>query len=146
MNKQEDQFIEHFILFGRGIGLPKSVAQTLGYLLICQPQHQSAIQVQERLGLSTGSTSRALHMLSEAGIIEQVRQPNDRKHYYKVKPNGLEGSVKRRMSGMRSAAAVAEFGLSLDATNDRLVAMRDLYSYLDGEFREVLARMEQRKG
>ena len=144
MSTQEDRFISHFVLFGRGIGLPKSVAQTLGYLLICQPQHQSAIQVQQRLNLSTGSTSRALRMLIDAGITEPVRIASDRKRYYKVRPDGLEESVRRRMAGMKGAAAIAELGLTLDTDNQRLIAMRELYTHLDQEFQGILARMDRR--
>ena len=144
MKQQEDQFIQYFVLFGAGIGLPKSVAQVLGYLLICQPLQQSASALEERLQLSTGSTSRALHMLLDAHIIEQVRIPHDRKHYYQAKKDGLEQSVRSRMSGMQAAAQVAEFGLGIDASNNRLLAMRDLYSYLDQQFRAILRDMDHR--
>lgn len=143
MRDKEDQFIRYFIQFGAGIGLPKSVAQVLGYLLVCNPHQQSALQIQERLSLSTGSTSRALHMLSSAQIIEKVRLPNDRKHYYQMKKDGLEQSVRSRMAGMRSAQQVAEFGLTLDANNQRLLAMRDLYGYLDEQFRTILQKMDE---
>lgn len=143
MRDKEDQFIGYFIHFGAGIGLPKSVAQVLGYLLVCNPVQQSALQIQERLSLSAGSTSRALHMLSGAHIIEKVRIPHDRKHYYQIKKDGLEQSVRSRMEGMRSAQQVAEFGLTLDASNQRLLAMRDLYGYLDQQFRALLRKMDE---
>lgn len=142
MKEKEDQFIGYFVRFGAGIGLPKSVAQVLGYLLICNPAQQSALQMQERLSLSTGSTSRALHMLLHANIIEKVRISGDRKYYYLLKSDGLEQSVRSRMTGMQSAQQVAEFGLTLDHTNERLIAMRDLYGYLDKQFRTVLAQMD----
>lgn len=143
MKDKEDQFINYFIRFGAGIGLPKSVAQVLGYLLICSPEEQSALQLQTRLGLSTGSTSRALHMLTAASIIKKIRLPHDRRHYYQLKKDGLEQSVKTRMAGMQSAQQVAEFGLTLDSSNERLIAMRDLYAYLDRQFQTILQKMDK---
>ena len=82
-------------------------------------------------------------MLSSAQIIEKVRLPNDRKHYYQMKKDGLEQSVRSRMAGMRSAQQVAEFGLTLDGNNQRLLAMRDLYGYLDEQFRTILQKMDE---
>lgn len=138
-------FVDKFMEFGVGIGLPRSVARVLGYLIICEPRQQSAVAVQEALQLSTGSVSIAMSMLIDMQLVERVRLPGERKHYYQLRPDGFVASVQRRLETFGIARDIAEYGLQVNAGDERLVAMRGLYGLLDVEMRAVVKKLDQFK-
>lgn len=133
-------FIDAFTAFAMGIGLPRSTARVLSFLLICEPREQTTDQLREQLGLSSGSTSIATSMLVDMQLAEVVRKPGERKHYYRLVPNGFEKLTLKRIETFKLAKGVADMGLNLDPRNDRLIAIRELYAFLDREMQDVMAR------
>ena len=136
-------FVKKFVAFGTGIGLPRSVAKVLGWLIICKPQEQSSDQVQQQVSLSAGSVSTALAMLVDMQLVERIKLPGQRKPYYRLVPNGFIKSVERRFETFKMAEQIADAGLEIAPGDDRLIAMKQLYSFLDREMQEVAKRLDK---
>ena len=142
MAKEQD-FIKEFTVFGTGIGLPKSVARILGFLIICTPQEQSSTQIQKRLNLSSGNTSMSLAMLIDMQLVERVRVVGERKHYYRLLPKGFVAAVLRRLQTFKFAENVADLGLSINPGDERLTTMKHLYAFLDKEMQGVTKKLNK---
>jgi DNA-binding MarR family transcriptional regulator len=135
-------FVDAFMKFGIGIGLPRGSARLLAYLMVCEPREQSAQQLRAMVGLSAGGASMATTMLVEMGLAEIVRKPGERRHYYRLVPDGFSALTRRRVETFGLGASIAASGLQLDPKNDRLLAVRDLYLFLEREMEAVMQRFD----
>jgi len=138
-------FAEEFGLFLEQSGLPPMAGRILGWLLVCEPEQQSAAELLRALGASKGSISMMTRLLINLGLIERVAVAGRREKYFRIRPgvwSELLGSQMARTSEMR---ALAERGLALfdgrdEAARARLEELHHLYSFMEREMPALLAR------
>jgi DNA-binding transcriptional regulator GbsR (MarR family) len=135
----QETFVEQFGLLG-DVGLPRSVTRVLGWLVVCQPRHQPAEQLQSILRLSAGSVSAATTMLVRAEIVERVTFPGDRRIYYQLPPEGWHRLIRTRVQLLARARQVAEQALDAagEQGDERLTGMRDFYGELEADLVRLL--------
>ncbi len=124
---QELNFIEEISLLIAESGLPRSVGKVLGFLLVCQPEHQSSEAIQQQLQLSTGSTSTATTLLRKIELIKPLTFPGDRRTYYQLDPDCWDRLLQLRIQQAERGMALAHKGLQLQPHNARITGMVDLY-------------------
>ncbi len=127
LNKERQLFIEEFGLFFNEVGLPRSVGRVLGLLLICEPPHQSAEQIQDTLQLSSGSVSSAMSVLNRMGIVKRKTKTGSRRLFYELDSDCWTKIIQIRLLQIKRGQQIAENGLKLSDNNTRLLGMRDLY-------------------
>jgi DNA-binding transcriptional regulator GbsR (MarR family) len=142
MNQVDAHFVDEFTVFGMGIGLPRSAARILGFMHICEPNMQTYTQIQDVLQLSTGSVSIATKLLEDMQLIERVRLPGDRRHYYRLIPNGFVRATKRRLETYSLGYEIAARGLKSHPGDSRLIGLKHLYGFLDTELKDVAQKLE----
>ena len=108
---KQNEFIEHM---GRwwevGTG-SRSAGRILGWLMICEPAHQSAAELVEALSISTGSVSTQIRFLEELQFVDRITFPGDRSTYFQLKPDvwvhvmGTEPDHLKRMMAISVAGA-----------------------------------------
>jgi DNA-binding transcriptional regulator GbsR (MarR family) len=108
---EQHEFIEHM---GRwwetGTG-SRVAGRILGWLIVCEPPHQSAADMVEALSISTGSVSTQIRLLEGLEFVERVTFPSDRSTYYQLKPDvwvhvmGTEPDHLKRMQAISEAGA-----------------------------------------
>jgi DNA-binding transcriptional regulator GbsR (MarR family) len=135
----KEAFVEQVGLLADS-GLPRSVARVLGWLVVCEPHHQSAEQLRARLRLSAGSVSSAVTMLVRAEIVARVTFAGDRRTYYRLRPDGWLRLLRTRLQLLTHGRQVADQALAAagDQSDERLRGMRDSYSLLETEFARLL--------
>lgn len=143
MNTSDATFIDEFTAFGMAIGLPRSAARVLGFLHICTPNLQSYSQIQDTLALSTGSVSIATKLLEDMQLIERVRLPGDKRHYYRLVPDGFVQATKRRLETFGKGRELASRRLESQPNDERLVMLERLYGFLDGELKGVARKLDE---
>lgn len=123
-------------------GLPRIPGRILGWLLVCEPAHQSAEELAEALTTSRGSISMATQMLIRSGSVERHPVPGSRRVHYRLRPGFWlnEAADKARAAG--EWVKLAERGLSVlddapEASRTRLREMRDMYSFLATEYARI---------
>jgi DNA-binding transcriptional regulator GbsR (MarR family) len=137
----ESEFIETMGLFGVETGSPRSLTRVMGYLLICEPVHQLASEIQKTLELSSGSVSNALMILQHAEIVRRRTFPGDRHYYYEIDPASFKAFVLKRLETMSKGAQIAQQGLDISPHNERLRAMRDIYAAYATEVETIKQRL-----
>ncbi len=88
LTEPQVQFVERVGRFWESVSLGRSAGRILGWLMICDPVHQSAADLVGRLGMSTGSVSTQLRSLQQLGLVERVTFPGNRASYYQL-PEGV---------------------------------------------------------
>jgi DNA-binding transcriptional regulator GbsR (MarR family) len=83
--------LHHFVaeigLFFEAAGSTRMAGRMLGWLLVCDPPHQSAGQLAAALHASNGSISMTTRMLIQAGLVDRVSLRGDRRTYYRLRPH-----------------------------------------------------------
>jgi DNA-binding transcriptional regulator GbsR (MarR family) len=151
MRQEEADVVESFGLFFGQWGLPRMAGRALGWLMICDPPHQSADELAEALQASRGSISSATTMLVQASLAERYALPGDRRLYYRMRGDAWTRSMRAREAAMAEMRKLAEQGLDALAdrppqVRERLEDMRGLIAYLEVEFPALLDRWEEERG
>lgn len=148
--KKKKYFAEEVGLVFEGWGLPRMAGRLLGWLLVCEPPHQSMHELVDALSASKASISNTTRMLIEIGLIERISLPEYRYDHYRIRADAWYQMAKRRTEQLTFIRQLAERGLALLKDEDpslscRLQDMRDLYVFFEQEFPGILERWKQRK-
>ncbi|WP_420640562.1 GbsR/MarR family transcriptional regulator [Candidatus Leptofilum sp.] len=138
-------YVEEFGLFFEQFGLPRTGGRILGWLLICDPPHQTMDAMAEVLQVSKSSISTASRMLIQSGLVSKVSFPGERKDFYRISAEAWEQAWSNRNAHTTTMRQLAERGLELLPDGDsehraRLQTMRDLYKFLEEELPKLTAR------
>ena len=133
------RFVEQVGVFA-DIGVPRSLAQVLAWLVVCEPHHQSAEQIRTTLKMSAGSVSAAATMLVRGGVVARRTFPGDRRTYYELRSDGWQRLLRGRLQTLAEVRRVAEEAIAAAAGEDdeRLRGMRDFYADCESQFAKIL--------
>ena len=121
-------------------GLPPSYIQVFGWLVVCDPPHQSVEELRQTLGLSAGAISMATAALMRMGIVERIAQPGRRRLFYRLHPAAWERVLRLRLEALSQARAAAEDALAqAPEPQSRLAGMRDMYAWFESRITDLLA-------
>ncbi|TDC80567.1 MarR family transcriptional regulator [Actinomadura sp. 7K507] len=135
---------EHLALVLAQGGLQKATARVLAAFMFADEDSVTAPDLAERLGISSGSVSGAIKMLSTVGLIERAPAPGSRREHYRVR-EGAWATLMSAQNGMVQAMfeaadrGIEAAGPGSPATR-RLDEMRDFYGFM---FREMPALIER---
>jgi DNA-binding transcriptional regulator GbsR (MarR family) len=132
----ESQFVEEMGQFLASLGMTPMAGRMWGWLLICEPEEQTAAQVAEALQASRGAISGTARLLGNAGLVRRSTRRGDRKEYFSAPPEALDSMLGSAASIYRQMRSIAERGLV--ATADRPIQARARLQ----EFRDVMAFVE----
>jgi len=110
LSEPQVQFVERVGRFWEGVAMGRSAGRILGWLMICEPVHQSAADLVSTLGMSTGSVSTQIRQLQRMGLVERLTFPGDRASYYQLPESVWSKSMNtefERLADMRALAASA---------------------------------------
>ncbi len=142
------QFIEDVgVLYGE-MGFPRMAGRIFGWLLVCEPPHQSAEQLATIVEASKGSISSMTRLLIQMGMVERIGIPGRRDTYYRIRSGSWSELMKNHLSNLTAMRKLAERGLDLmtDRAHElcqRLQALRDFHAFLEREIPALLDRYEQ---
>ena len=144
------QLVEDVGLSLDGFGLPRIAGRIVGWLLVCDPPHQSADELQQVLSASKGSISTNVRLLRQRGVLERVSLPGQRRTFYRISSRSWSEQLRARMATISSLRRLAERGLELlenePATRrKRLSQLFDIYSFLEQEMPVLLDRFARQQ-
>lgn len=149
-NDQLLHYVEEFGLFFEQFGLARTAGRMLGWLLVCDPPHQTMDELVEVLQVSKSSISTTSRMLIQSGLVSKVSFPGERKDFYRVSDDAWVQAWLSRNHQTIAMRQLADRGLALlpEAELDRrnrLETMRDLYKFLEEELPKLTERwLEER--
>lgn len=148
-----DEYVEEIGLFFANAGLPRMPGRVLGWLLVCEPAHQSAEELAAALRVSSGSVSMAVRMLVQAGAVERYALTGSRRTFYRLRPGFWLREAEEKAKLAAEWRKLADRGLAMlddtpgedqAARSLRLEEMRDMYAFLETEYAQIDARWRQR--
>ncbi len=145
---REEHFVEEVGLIVAEMGETRMLGRVVGHLLVCDPPHQTAQEVADRLGASRGAVGAAIRQLLRAGILDKHAVPSSRATYVRIQDHPWPELLRRWLAFLRLFVEVADDGLSLldDAPPERrrrLERLREFFRYLEREIPPVIDRCPQ---
>jgi DNA-binding transcriptional regulator GbsR (MarR family) len=146
----EAAYVEELAILYESFGFPRMAGRIMGWLLICDPPHQSLEQLGKVLKASKGSISTMTRLLLQFGIARRVSLPGDRRDYIAIPEGWLSSLWAQQTHRSHAVAQIAAKGLQLlqGATGQRrprLQELHDMYEFLDREMPQLLARWQREK-
>ncbi len=125
-------------------GMQKATARVLAALLFAESASVTAPELAEQLGISSGSVSGAIKMLSTVGLIERVPAPGSRREHYRLRDGAWATLMSAQNGVVKAMFEAADQGIAAtgpdSAAARRLGEMRDFYGFM---FRELPALVER---
>lgn len=140
-------FVERISRMLAAGGLPPMAGRIWGFLLVCDPPHQTAAQLGDALAASRGSISGMIRLLEPAGLVHRTTRPGDRREYLSVPPGSIVAILESRLPATVAWRRLAEEGLELLADRPpelrtRLEEVRDVYLHMERELPAMLDRFK----
>lgn len=131
------------------MGSSRIAGRVMGWLLVCEPEHQSASELTRAIQASKASISTVLRSLLAARLVERMGLPGSRRTYYRLRPDAWSEMFQAKLAFNSALREVAEKGLKLIGVKkrrrSRLEEMRSFYRFLDEEMPVVLERWKARR-
>ena len=144
MTPGESEFVEEMGQFLSSLGMTPMSGRMWGWLLICEPQEQTAAQIAEALHASRGAISGTARLLATSGLIRRSTRPGDRREYFSAPSGGLESLLASAGALYHRLGEIAERGLAAiadhtPASRARLEEFRDVMAFVETEVPRLVA-------
>ena len=133
----EARFVSEMGQFLASVGMTPMAGRMWGWLLICEPEEQTAADIADALQASRGAISGTARLLANAGMIRRTTRPGDRREWFSAPPEALDSLLASAAALYRQMREIAAHGLA--ATADRSVESRARLQ----EFHDVMAFVER---
>ncbi|MGH8572278.1 MAG: GbsR/MarR family transcriptional regulator [Gammaproteobacteria bacterium] len=144
------RFVDEVGLFYEDLGLPRSWGRVLGWLMVCEPDYQSAEDLATILHASRGSISMTTRSLVRAGLVERQPMRGDRRTYYRIRPGAWTALFEQQTRTTTRLRELAKRGLAaLEGESaqrrHRLEELEDLATFYEREAPALLARWHRER-
>jgi DNA-binding transcriptional regulator GbsR (MarR family) len=144
-------FADEMGLLYDDLGLPRAWGRVLGWLLVCEPDSQSAEDLAAVLHASRGSISMATRSLIRMGNVERQAKRGDRRTYYRIRPGTWTAVFEHQIQSATKLRQLAKQGLELlndepTTRRDRLQELHELTSFYERECLTLIARWHRDRG
>jgi DNA-binding transcriptional regulator GbsR (MarR family) len=143
--KELVSFADEIGLLYDDLGLPRAWGRVLGWLLVCEPDYQSAEDLATALHASRGSISMATRSLIRMGNVERHTRRGDRRSYYRLRSGTWTIVFKHLIESITKLRQLAKQGLGLlndePATRrERLQELHDFTTFYEQECLALITR------
>ena len=145
---EKKHFIEDVGLLFEQSGQPRMSGRIIGWLLICDPPHQSMSELAQVLGASKASISTMTRLLLQVGLIERVGVPGHRRDHFRIKAGAWMEMMQQHLDEIKAGRQLADRGLELmegksAELKQRLKEAREMYVFFEEEYPAMLERWER---
>jgi len=147
-SKQE--FAEEVGLYFDRFGITRMAGRILGWLLVCDPPHQTINDLAEALQASKGSISSMTRALIQMGLVERFSIPGHRRDYFRIRSGGWAAILEYMAVEYRRFRELAERGLRTleddgPEVRERLEDMRDVCAFFERETPRLVEQYRQER-
>ncbi len=144
------EFSERMGRVSEGHGHPRMLGRVVGWLMVCDPPHQTIAQLARALKASNSAVHTIVRGLVEKGILDKVTFPGERSAYYQIPEDAATRMFRSGLPNVTAMRQLAEEGLRVFSGrgaehNRRLQEMYDLHAFFEREMPRLLERWEQER-
>lgn len=146
----KQEYAEEVGIYFERMGMTRMSGRILGWLMVCDPPHQTINELADALQASKGSISTMTRVLMQIGIVERFSIPGQRRDLYRVRTGGWSATIEASIAEYRNFRQLAERGLNLldgapPKARERLEDMRDVYGFFEREMPGLIEKYKQER-
>ncbi|MBT8208698.1 MAG: hypothetical protein KJO18_10515 [Acidimicrobiia bacterium] len=143
---EQSRYIETVGRFWESVSGSRTAGRLLGWLMICEPVHQSAADLISTLDVSAGSVSTQMRVLERLDLVERVTFPGDRARYYQLQPDAWMRAMHNEQERLIAMRKVAEAGQAVlpNSRPERVLGLAETTSLLIDEWPALMERIAER--
>ena len=148
--REKREFAEALGLMAERMGVPPMAGRIWGWLLVCDPPHQTAAELARAVGASRGSISTMTRLLEQVGLVERAAFPGERNRFYRLTSGSFTELLKAKLLLVAEIRRMADRGLEVlrDESPEirrRLREWRDFYAFFEREFPSIIEKWEKER-
>jgi MarR family len=113
MNDRQAGFVEEMGMYLSSVGMTPIAGRLLAWLLICDPEQQTAADLAHDLHASRGAISGAIRQLESAGFVRRTRRGGDRREFVSMPAGAIRSLVGSAGSIYQGLAVIAAHGVGV---------------------------------
>lgn len=146
--KDTFEFVDAFSQKIEELGHPRIFGQILGWLLICDPPHQSFPDLMDALEISKASVSNTTRQMLDFGLIEKIQIEGERQSYFRIKEESLIDFVENQMKLTLDLQEITGKGLKLTGHETetgitRLQRVHRFYTFMGRELPGLIDKYKE---
>ncbi|KTD39447.1 hypothetical protein Lmor_0098 [Legionella moravica] len=133
---------QHFNLSG----LSMSLSKILAFFLVSEDKVIAMKAMVEQLGIAKSTVSVEVARLEQMQFIEKTFKPNQRGHYYRLKPNLWSSALAKKqaeLSALQSILQRAE--KEFNSVPNSLKELQQYVAFMEQEWPQLIAKWQQYK-
>ncbi|MBN1335729.1 MAG: MarR family transcriptional regulator [Deltaproteobacteria bacterium] len=145
--KNASEFADALGTYMEVTGQPRLAGRMMGWLLVCDPPEQSALQLATSLGVSRSAVSAITQHATRMGVLERIAVPGKREIRFRIADRAWTQVARSNIPLLQNVRRAADRTLEALAArepskNHRLAEMRDMYAFIEREIPILLERWE----
>jgi DNA-binding transcriptional ArsR family regulator len=149
MDKEQLSYIEESGIIFEQLGMTRMAGRIFGFLAVSDKSEASFDEIRQALDASKGSISGTTKQLINAGLVQPVSLPGDRKTYYRLNKVAVGQLLRSRIQLFNIFADLLSKGRELkkseDDVSEWLKEVSAFYTWLGGEINAVIEKWENVK-
>ena len=131
-------------------GHPRMLGRVVGWLMVCDPPHQTIAQLARALKASNSAIHAVVRALVDKAILDRLTFPGERSAYYQIPDEAATRMFRNSLPNITALRQLAEDGLRAfswrgDERNRRLQEMYELHAFFEREMPRLIERWEQER-
>lgn len=145
LDDARSDFVERVGRYWETVSGTRAAGRILGWLMICEPDHQSAAELSTILRLSTGSVSTQIRLLEQIGLVERLTFSGDRASYYRLLQHVWTRTMNSELARVTEMRKMAESGRDILPTlrPDRVTELGKIAGFFEQEWPQLMVRLNQ---
>lgn len=145
MNDRQAAFVEEMGTYLSSVGMTPMAGRLLAWLLICDPEEQTAAGLAHDLHASRGAISGALHQLETAGFVRRTRRRGDRREFVSMPAGAIRSLVGSAGSIYEGLAVIAARGVGVvqdlpPPARERIQEFHDFVAFVQDALPKLMAQ------
>lgn len=142
----QSEYVERVGRFWESLSMGRTAGRILGWLMICEPPHQSASELAGTLGASAGSISTQVRLLQRLGLVERITFSGSRASFFQLPDHVWLRSMDAELARIVEMRALAEAGAPVtpDRRPERVTELAAVADFFADEWPSLLDRLSQR--
>lgn len=145
---EQTEFIEKVGRWWESVAGSRTGGRILGWLMICDPDHQSSAQMVHLLDVSAGSVSTQVRRLEQVQLVETVTFPGDRARYYRLPERVWSRVMQSELDQITRMRQLAESGAAVlpQSRPERVTELKAVAEFFELEWPSLLDRFSAHPG
>lgn len=106
-------WVERVATFLTRDGVSPIAGRIMGWLMICDPPEQSAVEIATAIGASRASLTTNMQLLTMMGVVARRLRPGERTAYYRMEDDAWEKLVQRQIASLAAFCDITQAGMGL---------------------------------